>query len=188
MATAETRLASRSSRVLVASSNESFRRLWAERPEYETADLEQAAGGADAIAKLESEDWGEVLLDRHLHDLDVNEVLQIIRCRRPHLLVRVVDLNSPSPDDGEPSRAHSGPIGAPPESPADCEIGLESPDDAFSPPCEPPAPEIRAAHLRVEPLPGMMGDGPGLEQIYRLARLVSSRQTTVLITGETGTG
>jgi transcriptional regulator with GAF, ATPase, and Fis domain len=42
--------------------------------------------------------------------------------------------------------------------------------------------------LPVEPLPGMMGDGPGLEQIYRLARLVSPRQTTVLITGETGTG
>jgi transcriptional regulator with GAF, ATPase, and Fis domain len=34
----------------------------------------------------------------------------------------------------------------------------------------------------------MMGDGPGLEQIYRLARLVGPRQTTVLITGETGTG
>ena len=44
------------------------------------------------------------------------------------------------------------------------------------------------ASLRIEPLPGMMGDGPGLEQIYRLARLVSPRQTTVLITGETGTG
>jgi transcriptional regulator with GAF, ATPase, and Fis domain len=42
--------------------------------------------------------------------------------------------------------------------------------------------------LPVEPLPGMMGDGPGLEQIYRLARLVGPRQTTVLITGETGTG
>ncbi len=34
----------------------------------------------------------------------------------------------------------------------------------------------------------MMGDGPGLEQTYRLARLVAPRQTTVLITGETGTG
>ncbi len=34
----------------------------------------------------------------------------------------------------------------------------------------------------------MMGNGPGLEQIYRLARLVSPRQTTVLIYGETGTG
>lgn len=188
MATAETRLAGRSSRVLVASSNESFRRLWAERPEYEAADLEQAAGGADAIAKLESEDWGEVLLDRHLHDLDVNEVLQIIRGRHPHLLVRVVDSDSPSPDHGEQARARAGAIGAPPESLADREIGLESPDDSLSLPCEETARDIRTAHLPVEPLPGMMGDGPGLEQIYRLARLVSSRQTTVLITGETGTG
>jgi transcriptional regulator with GAF, ATPase, and Fis domain len=34
----------------------------------------------------------------------------------------------------------------------------------------------------------MMGVGPGLAQIFRLARLVAPRQTTVLITGETGTG
>ena len=33
-----------------------------------------------------------------------------------------------------------------------------------------------------------MDAGPGLEQIFRLARLVAPRQTTVLITGETGTG
>lgn len=52
-------------------------------------------------------------------------------------------------------------------------------------------------HLRISlnklpkprlPLPGMMGIGPGLAQIYRLARLVAPRNTTVLITGETGTG
>src|SRR5580700_10781743 len=91
MATAETHPAIRNSRVLVASSNESFRRLWVEKPEYETVEMEEAAGGADAIAKLESENWGEVLLDRHLHDLDVDEVLQIIRARHPDLLVRVVD-------------------------------------------------------------------------------------------------
>jgi CheY-like chemotaxis protein len=91
MALAERRSAMRNSRVLVASSSESFRRLWAAKPEYETVEMEVVAGGADALEKLESEDWGEVLLDRHLHDLDADEVLQIIRGRDPHLLVRVVD-------------------------------------------------------------------------------------------------
>src|SRR5579863_2960170 len=100
MASAETHSAIRNSRVLVASSNESFRRLWVGKPEYETAEMEEAAGGADALAKLESESWGEVLLDRHLHDLDVEEVLQIIRGRHPHILVRVVDSDLSATQEG----------------------------------------------------------------------------------------
>src|SRR4029077_14626562 len=101
MATAETHSAIRNSRVLVASSSESFRRLWAGKPEYETVEMEEAAGGADALAKLESENWGEVLLDWHLHDLDVDEVLQIIRERHPHLLVRVVDCGLGAGEGGD---------------------------------------------------------------------------------------
>src|ERR1019366_7467161 len=38
------------------------------------------------------------------------------------------------------------------------------------------------------PLPGMLGHSPALRRVYRLARLVAPRQTTVLLTGETGTG
>jgi CheY-like chemotaxis protein len=114
MATAGTHSAIRNSRVLVASSNESFRRLWAGKPEYESSEMEEAAGGADALAKLESENWGEVLLDRHLHDLDVDEVLQIIRERHPHLLVRIVDSD---PNAGE-SRGVQGPVRIPPAIPS----------------------------------------------------------------------
>jgi transcriptional regulator with GAF, ATPase, and Fis domain len=40
----------------------------------------------------------------------------------------------------------------------------------------------------VESLPGMTGHSPSLRRVYRLARLVAPRQTTVLLTGETGTG
>ena len=82
MATANTHSAVRNSRVLIASSNEAFRRRWIGNPEYYTADMEEAAGGADALAKLDSENWGEVLLDKRLHDLDVEELLRIISVRR----------------------------------------------------------------------------------------------------------
>jgi transcriptional regulator with GAF, ATPase, and Fis domain len=34
----------------------------------------------------------------------------------------------------------------------------------------------------------MIGNSPSLQRVYRLARLVAARQTTVLLTGETGTG
>jgi DNA-binding NtrC family response regulator len=186
MAMGETQPAIRNSRVLVASSNESFRRLWVGKAEYETAEMEVAAGGADALAKLESENWGEVLLDRHLHDLDVNEVLQIIRGRHPHLLVRVVDSELSSSENGEVDESPQ--FLAPIALPVEPDLARE---DSYEDTPEPAEERKRTTGKlvpHVEPLPGMMGDGPGLEQIYRLARLVSPRQTTVLITGETGTG
>jgi DNA-binding NtrC family response regulator len=186
MAMAGTQSAIRNSRVLVASSNEAFRRLWAGKPGYETAEMEEAAGGADALAKLESENWGEVLLDRHLHDLDADEVLQLIHARHPHLLVRVVDSEPAAtqvPDSGEMTRiAPAIPFIAEPEYVRDKSLRGAP---AFPPDLEQ---EVEKIPPRALPLPGMMGDGPGLEQIYRLARLVGPRQTTVLITGETGTG
>src|SRR6266403_781911 len=40
----------------------------------------------------------------------------------------------------------------------------------------------------VQPLPGMIGTGRAIQVVYRLARMVASRDTTVLITWETGTG
>ena len=39
-----------------------------------------------------------------------------------------------------------------------------------------------------EPLPGMIGNSQAMQSIYRLARLVAPRTTTVLIVGQTGSG
>jgi len=195
----ETPSALRNARVLIASSNEAFRRQWIGNPEYEAMDIEEAAGGADALAKLESENWGEVLLDRRLHDLDVDEVVRIIRMRHPRLLVRLLDSGAVLADAGNvpettPATAPDTAIDAvlnvlPREKTKKEQIfvhgAIESVELRVS--VERVA-ETNISQPCVEPLPGMMGGGPGLEQIYRLARLVAPRQTTVLITGETGTG
>src|SRR5262249_52764208 len=37
-------------------------------------------------------------------------------------------------------------------------------------------------------LPGMIGASAAIQDVYRLVRMVASRDTTVLVTGETGTG
>jgi transcriptional regulator with GAF, ATPase, and Fis domain len=58
----------------------------------------------------------------------------------------------------------------------------------------PPAPEPMPASAPVlkgkeeELLPGMIGSSPAMQEVYRLVRLVAPRSTTVLITGDTGTG
>jgi DNA-binding NtrC family response regulator len=187
MPIAETHPALRNSRVLIASSNEEFRREWVGNPRFDTADIEEAAGGADALSKLESQEWSEVLLDRRLHDLDVSEVISIIRSRHPHLLVRLVDSNLHLEGSQDCSAAANETGIATLEAPAGNPVGTRN---------APFGEEIglvkgramEAAYPCAQPLPGMMGVGPGLDHIFKLARLVAPRQTTVLITGETGTG
>jgi CheY-like chemotaxis protein len=90
MATAEKHSVLQHSRVLIVSSDAAFRTQWIGNPHYDAADMEEAAGGADALEKLETENWGEVLLDRKLRDLDVGEVISIIRLRHPHLRLCLV--------------------------------------------------------------------------------------------------
>jgi transcriptional regulator with GAF, ATPase, and Fis domain len=171
-------------RVLIVSSSAIFRSQWVGHPLYSAVDLQEAAGGADALSKLESDDWGEVLLDRKLHDLDVDELIRIIRLRYPQLLVRLVDAG-PVLDAAE-----AGPSAVPiMNSEATRIVAAESSQSAYSDDLqESPVKEIDPHKKRIEPLPGMVDAGAGLEQIFRLARLVGPRQTTVLITGETGTG
>src|SRR5215813_13748484 len=38
------------------------------------------------------------------------------------------------------------------------------------------------------PLPGIVGDGPAMREVYRLTRLVAPSRASVLLVGETGTG
>jgi DNA-binding NtrC family response regulator len=45
-----------------------------------------------------------------------------------------------------------------------------------------------APRSRVQPLPEMVGDSPGMAELARMVRLVAPRSATVLIQGETGTG
>lgn len=45
-----------------------------------------------------------------------------------------------------------------------------------------------AARPRVVPLPEMVGDSPGMQELARMVRLVAPRTATVLIQGETGSG
>jgi DNA-binding NtrC family response regulator len=168
------------SRVLVVSSNPAFRTLWASKPGREWTEVKEAAGGADALAQLESENWEEVLLDRRLHDLDVGEVIRVIHARHPHLAIHLIDSEggrdiSPklSTDDSKGIAAQSTESTENEESEAKASHG-DKPEDA----------EPRCA----EPLPGMAEAGAGLSEVFQLARLVGPRNTTVLITGETGTG
>jgi DNA-binding NtrC family response regulator len=173
-----------SGRVLVASSRSEVREkilkdLWPAANE-----LAEAAGGADALIKLEENDFRTLVLDRQLDDLDVDELVSTIRGRYPRLDVVLLD-RQPDPEQLALD-LHDHPA---------WDVIEEEPPVSLAPAAlsEYP-PEIstldlpQAAAVTIEPLVGMIGTGLKMQQIYRLARLVAPRDTAVLIVGATGTG
>lgn len=152
--------------VLVASPNSSLREQVRRSLHDRSCALQEVSGGADALVKLESGEWQLLFLDRRLPDLDVEELMEVIKVRFPGIEVVVLDSDS----------------GSLPVSP--WHSWLQSPSQA-------PVPSVSqedTTEAAVAPLPGMIGNSPKMQQLYRAVRLVARRNTTVLILGATGTG
>jgi len=162
------------SRVLVASADPVFRNRMRKNRENSGSMSEGAVGGAHALSKLLQFACDSVLLDRHLPDLDAMEVAALIRERYPQTEVEFVDSRRGG------SELNGTQVGESSERPG---TGHESTTAVVQMPQ--PA---RAISADVDPLPGMIGTGRAIQMVYRLARMVASRDTTVLIMGETGTG
>lgn len=161
-------------RVLVASADASFRKQILQSPLFASSKAEEAVGGAHALAKLVQYPCDEVFLDRNLPDLDAEEVAEIIRKRYPQIEIEFIDSRA--------GRAASQETEIVPGERA-CGSGRKLPEAAQ-----------REFHKSVpsaceaDPLPSMIGSSRAIQLTYRLARMVARRDTTVLITGETGTG
>jgi DNA-binding NtrC family response regulator len=155
---------------LIASASGAFRDQIAERLNGRCRPVQQAMGGADALAKLESGDSQIIFLDRRVPDLDTEELVRIIERRFPGVQVVLLDSATTLPPDhparmGDPIRGRM--------EPAPAQISKD------------------AATLRTPEtvaLPGMIGRSEAMQRVYRLARLVAPRVTTVLIAGATGSG
>lgn len=162
-------------RILVASADSSFRRRLIASPVYGSSRSEEAVGGAHALAKLAQFSCDGVLLDRHLPDLDAAEVAELIRQKYPRTEVEFVD-----------SQAEARPFEG---------VEGDGKDDLPEKKASLP-PDVAGRRLSsaaaveelAESLPGMIGASRAMQNVYRLVRMVAPRDTTVLITGETGTG
>jgi len=153
---------------LIASPNGALREQVVHRLNGRCRPVQQAIGGADALAKLEKGCWQILFLDRRLPDLDAEELRAIIQRRFPAIQVILLDS-----DSAEASSQDSNT-----DRPMDCVEGAK-------PDLEP---RRQAETALLEPLPGMIGSSEAMQRVYRMVRLVASRTTTVLIAGPTGTG
>jgi len=157
--------------VLIASPNSALRQEVLHRLNGRCRPVQQALGGADALAKLEKGGWQVLFLDRRLPDLDAEELMAIIGRRFPGIQVVLLDSELDHPSE---------------ESAGFPTTSLEHDLPALSQ-CRRELPNA-ASGAAPNPLPGMIGDSEAMERVYRMVRLVAARSTTVLIAGATGTG
>lgn len=161
---------SSSGRVLVASPNHVIRERVLRSlasPEWR---VEQAAGGAEALAHLETGFWEKLFLDRHLPDLDADELTKTIRERFPAVEIVIVD----SEENNDAQHSPGG------------ERILENVCTGSFRQREEQSSTLNS--VLDAPLPGMIGSSRAMIPVYRAARLLARRDTTVLITGPTGSG
>lgn len=182
----------RADHVLVASPSNVVRQRVLESLLPRARRVEQASGGAEALVHLEKGFWQVLFLDRRLPDLDAEELSQTVRQRYPAVEVVLLDnendaaaglfesqaalLNLPWPHaQNDADQNDSGRRDKKNDSNNDrYEDKTQSQDfDAVA---------------RAVALPGMIGCSALMQPVYRMAHLVAPRDTTVLITGPTGSG
>lgn len=173
------------SAVIVASANEEFRKRILRRLGTRSWTFEEALGGAQALSLVEDGAFKTLLLDRWLPDLDVQELVEIIKTRHPHVQVLVLGSEAEERRVMEKLSPQEGLLLQFPDTPDSRESGVGTKGLKDHP--------VGAAGMVAEvngekPLPGMMGSSGAIQRAYHLARLVIPRDTTVLIMGETGTG
>jgi DNA-binding NtrC family response regulator len=167
--------------VLLVSSNERLRNEL--RPKIAGAKwaLIEAASGAESLEYLYEKPTDILLLDPILPDLEASEFHTLVRERFP--AVQILTLNS-----------HTGRLvigSSSPTAVASEMINLLS-SGSPEPPPESRSPvqmqRIRAPERAPAGLPGMIGNSDAMLDVYSLAHKVARRDTTVLVTGESGTG
>jgi DNA-binding NtrC family response regulator len=174
--------------ILVASPSSVVRQRVLESLRSPSRRFEQASGGAEALGHLENGFWQVLFLDRHLPDLDAEELGQTVRRRFPKIEVVMLDPEHEADNDARsPVEPDQNPVATAPSTASGHALGR--PDLAIDSVEEATLSARVPQSVLGAPLPGMIGSTSLIMQpVYRLARLLAPRNTTVLITGPTGCG
>jgi DNA-binding NtrC family response regulator len=165
---------------LIVSPNSKLRLELREKLSQGRWSLAEAASGAEAIECLRENVCELLLLDPLLPDLESIEFSAIVREQFPN--VQILSVNS---DTGQLILGISSPT------PLSAQMA-EMLHGARVLPSNPLSP-IQLHRLRVSNdegprLRGMIGDSEPMQRVYEFTRMVARRDTTVLVTGESGTG
>jgi DNA-binding NtrC family response regulator len=168
--------------VFIVSPNARLRESLQEKLGPPRWNVTQASGGAEALRILRSrgDEDGVLLLDPTLPDLDAGEFHAMVRERFPNTQILMLNSqtgqlllgsSSPTPVSKKITELvnHGGSLRP---------IPIAVPSDA----------RPRHQSHGVIRLRSMVGDSEPMMRAYHLTRMVAARDTTVLVTGESGTG
>src|SRR5512146_1109149 len=141
--------------ILVASSNDNFRKQVIHDLQTDSRLIGEAVGGADALSKLETGACQVLFLDRCLWDLDADELKELINSRFP--AVEVVPLDSAT------------------------NSSLRAGWNSFRSGAREEAWSENASKDSEQPLPGVIGCSPEMQRVIALVRRVARKSTSVLL-------
>ena len=157
--------------VLIASASAQVREQILSKLEPQPGPVQVAHGGAEAFSKLDQGNWQLLVLDRDLPDLNALELMEITNRLYPGIQVLVV----------EPERTDCGKV-------ENSLLGMRTTSVGGPNTRIVQQPGAHSAQEKNTPLPGMIGMSEAMRQVYQMVRLVSRRNTTVLIQGPSGSG
>jgi DNA-binding NtrC family response regulator len=167
---------------LLVSPNGRLRRELREKLGLPRWSLVEAQSGAEAFEYLHETQVDLLLLDPMLPDLESNEFSAMVSERFPE--TQVLSLNT-----------HTGQLvlGSTSPTPLATELSAllhpQAPAVAPSWPVPPPVLQPSLSMRGADPgLPNVIGGSDGMRRVSELTRMVAQRDTTVLVTGESGTG
>ena len=169
------------SHVLLLSADELLRQRTKEKLRSPRWEITEVTSGAGALELLHESDWSILLADSMLPDLDFYEFSAMVVERFP--AVQVLTLNSQT---GHLTLGSTSPT-------ALSEHLVEIFHGASSAPPPAALSELQVSRMRVNSeatpgLRGVIGSSLPMRQVYELTHMVARRETSVLITGESGTG
>jgi len=161
--------------VVVLSPNQALRRELMGKLRSPHWRITEAESGADALDKLGANETDLLLLDPRLPDLDSTEFSALVRMQFPD--VQIVTVNSHT---GQPLLRSSSPT------PLAVHV-VEVLERSGALPTSTTA-AYQPEGEEADGLPGMVGNSEPMQRVYAVTRLVARRDTTVVVTGESGTG
>jgi DNA-binding NtrC family response regulator len=169
--------------VYIVSPNATLRRYLHDKlgpPRWNVIPTGSGAGALDLLSKRGA-DRGILLLDHVLPDLEPNELRGMIATRFPNF--QILTLNSQT---GQLLIGSSSPT---PVSIRLVDVINQSPAGGLRATATSPEGEARRSPAEGKvTLRGMIGDAEPMQRAFTMTRMVAVRDTTVLVTGESGTG
>jgi DNA-binding NtrC family response regulator len=166
--------------VLLVSPNIRLRRALHEKLHQARWKLSEAASGAEAFECLRESPSEILLLDPLLPDLESNEFCAMVEEQFPN--VQILSVNSRT---GQLVLGTSSPTFLSSQLVEMFYHGSTAQCNAI---CPEQMQQIRTHNDGRVGIRGMIGDSETMQRVYELTHMVARRDTTVLVTGESGTG